>query len=168
MNTEQPSILLAQSPDASWMRYLKMTLNTHSEYSLWSRVLILHHTPFLPLRPHASRCKLSTSQVMQTVQPSNTATNMSSGGIRAGNWCHMREKIILFTSWCIERCQQGMFTREWKISKLDRSKYWATYKWNSMTITPRTHKHHSSGASSLADVAVIVNINAEVSLQLIY
>jgi len=57
------------------MRSLKTRLRSHGEDNLRRRALLWHLIPVVPLRPHASRSKLSSSHVVPTVQPSNMATN---------------------------------------------------------------------------------------------
>ena len=52
-----------------------MRVSTRGEDSLRRWALLWHHIPLLPLRPHASLSKLSSSQVVPTVQPSNMAAN---------------------------------------------------------------------------------------------
>jgi len=54
-----------------------------------------------------------------------------------------------------------------KLYTMDGSTYWAKNECNTMIIGPRTHKDPSSGANSPSDVAVTVNINAELNLSLI-
>ena len=75
MNTKRPSLHLAQPPSTSIMRSLEKRFSTRGDDSLRRRALLWHHIPLLALRPHASRSKLSSFQVVPTVQPSNTATN---------------------------------------------------------------------------------------------
>jgi hypothetical protein len=75
MNTKRPSLHLAELPGTSQMTSLEMSLSPRGENSFPLWVLLLHHTSLLPLRPRVSRSKLSRSQVVPTVQPSNTATN---------------------------------------------------------------------------------------------
>jgi hypothetical protein len=53
-----------------------------------------------------------------------------------------------------------------KVYAIDGLKYCAKNECNTMIITPRRHKHPSSGANSPSDVAVTVNINPEVNLSL--
>jgi hypothetical protein len=75
MNTTQPSHHLEQPPGTSWMSSLKTRFSAHGEDSLQCWALLWHHIPLLVLRPHASRSKLSSFQVVPTVQLFNTATN---------------------------------------------------------------------------------------------
>jgi len=86
-NTHQPSVHLAEPHATPWMTTLKTRFCTHGENSLWSWALFLHRISFLPLRPHAFPSKLSSSQVVATVQPSNTATNTKQWK-STRNWCH--------------------------------------------------------------------------------
>ena len=79
-NTKWPSLHFAQSQCTAWMTSLKKRFRACCEESLRLLALLLHHTPPLPLRPVASRSKLSSAQVVPTVQPSNTRTNTLSGG----------------------------------------------------------------------------------------
>jgi hypothetical protein len=53
------------------------------------------------------------------------------------------------------------------IYTMDGSKYCAKNECNTMRIAPRTHKDPSSGANRPADVAVLVNMNAEFDQSLI-
>jgi len=101
MNTHRPSLLFAHPPGTSWMRSLKTSFSTRGEASLRCQALLLHNTRLLLLRSCASRSKLSSSQVVPTVQPSNTATNMPSGGKSTCNWCHRIENRSLFALWCV-------------------------------------------------------------------
>jgi len=82
---------LAQPPGTSWTTSLEMRFSTQGEDSLHHRALLLHHIPHLPLRPRASQSKQSSSQVIPTVQPSNTATNRPSGGTSTCNCDHKLE-----------------------------------------------------------------------------
>ena len=75
MNTKRPSLHVAHPPSTSGMRSLETRSSTRGDDTLRHRALLWHHIPHLPLRPRASRSKLSSSQVVPTVQPSNTATN---------------------------------------------------------------------------------------------
>jgi len=77
MNTQQPSLHLGQPLGTSWMMSFKMRFSISDEDSLRCRVLVWYLIPLLGLRPHASRSKLSSSLIVPTVQPSNTATNAS-------------------------------------------------------------------------------------------
>jgi len=54
-----------------------------------------------------------------------------------------------------------------KIYKIDGSKYCAKNECNTMISMPEWHKHPSSGANSLSDVGVSVNINAEFNLHIL-
>jgi hypothetical protein len=60
-----------------------------------------------------------------------------------------------------------MSTGKLKIYPMQGAKYCAKNKGNTMIIAPRWHKHTSSGAKRLLDVAVTVNINAQFNLSLI-
>jgi hypothetical protein len=53
------------------------------------------------------------------------------------------------------------------IYTIDGSKYCVKNECNRMIIEPRMHKDHSSGVNRPSDVAVTVNINAEMNLSLI-
>jgi len=74
-NTKRPWRHLAELPGTSWTTCLETRFSTRGEDSIPRRALHWHHTSVLPLRPRASRSKLSSSQVVPTVLPSNTATN---------------------------------------------------------------------------------------------
>jgi len=100
MNTNWPSLRLAQSPGTPWMRCLDTRFSTCGEESSWHWALLLDHTPLLPLRPHATQSKQSSFQVAATVQPSNPAINMPSGGKRTANWCHKIANTSLFSLRC--------------------------------------------------------------------
>jgi len=76
MNPKRPSLHLAQPPGSSGMRSLGTGFSTRGEDTFQPWALLWHHIPLLPLRPRASRHKLSSSQVVPTVQPSITATNV--------------------------------------------------------------------------------------------
>jgi len=99
-DTKWPSLHLVQPTGTSLTRSLETRVSTQGDESLWCRALVLHHTPLLPLRPRASRSTLCSSQVIQTVQPSNTATNSPSGGKSTRNWCHRIENTSLFALRC--------------------------------------------------------------------
>jgi len=74
-NTKRPSHHLAEPPGTSLMRSIGTRFSTRGDGSLRRRALLWHLIPLLPLRPRASRSKLSSYLVVPTVQPSNTATN---------------------------------------------------------------------------------------------
>jgi len=95
-NTTWPTLHLAQPPGTSWLRCLEKKFSTQSVEHVWCRALLLHRTPRLPLRPCASWNKLSSSEVVPTVQPSNTATNTHSCGKSTWHWCHRIENTWLF------------------------------------------------------------------------
>jgi hypothetical protein len=61
----------------------------------------------------------------------------------------------------------GISTGKLNIYTIDSLKYCTKNKCNMMIITPRRHKHPSSGANGPSDVAVTVNINAEINLSII-
>jgi len=79
-NTIRPSLHLAQPPGTWDMRIHKMRFSTHGENSLRLQALRLDDTQSVLHRPHTSPSKLSSSQVVPTVQPCNSATNMCSSG----------------------------------------------------------------------------------------
>jgi hypothetical protein len=62
---------------------------------------------------------------------------------------------------------RGISAWKLKIHKIDGSKYCAKNNCNMMLITPRWHKHPSSGANRSSDVAATVNINDQFNLSLI-
>jgi len=74
-NTKRCSIHFAAPRGTSWTTSLETRFSIHGEDSLQRRVLHYHLILLLPLGPHASRSKLSRSQIVPTMQPSNTATN---------------------------------------------------------------------------------------------
>jgi len=74
-NTKRPSLRLAEPPGTSLMASFETIVSTRPAGNLPHLSLHLHHTSCLPLRPLASLSKLSSSQVVPTVQPSNMATN---------------------------------------------------------------------------------------------
>jgi len=74
-NTKWPSLHLAQPRGTSWMRSLETRFWTRGEDSLRRGVLLWHLIQHFLLRPRASQSKLSSSQVVLTLQPSNTASN---------------------------------------------------------------------------------------------
>jgi len=164
MNTKRPSVHLPQPLGTIWMRILEMRFSTCTEECLRRRALLLHHTPLLPLKPHASRSTLSSSQVVPTVQPLNTATNTPSGGKSTCTWCHWIENTSLFALRCFYRCQRAISTRKLKICTIDSSKYCAMNDCSTMISVPRIHQHPSSGANIPSDIAVTVNFNAEINL----
>jgi len=100
MNIKRPSLHLAQPPGTSWMGSLKTRFSTHGEVSLKCPALLLQCIPPLPLRSCTSPSKFSSSQVVPTLQPSNTATNMPSGGKSTCNWCHRIANTSLFALQC--------------------------------------------------------------------
>ena len=85
MNTKRPSLHLAKSPGTSNMRSLKTRVSTCGEECLPCLALLWHHMSLLPLGPCTFRNKLSSSQVVPTVGPSNMVTNTPSGGKRRRN-----------------------------------------------------------------------------------
>jgi len=159
-NTKHPSLYLAQPPGTLCMTSLKTRFSTRGEGCLWCQALLVHHTPLLPLRTHPSRSKLTSSQVLPNVQPSNTASNTPSVGKRTNHWYHRIENTSLFALRCFELCQSRISTGNLKIYKIDGSKHSAKIKCNTMISVPRRHKHTSSGANRPSHVAVTVNINA--------
>jgi len=163
-NTKQPSLHLALPPGTSWPRCLDTRSSTRSEVCFQRWELGLHHSPLVPLRPHASRSTLSCSPVVPTGQPSSKATNMPSGGKRSCNWCHRLENTSLFALRGVVLCQWGICTGKLKIYKMTGSKYCAKKKCNTMIPAPRRHKHPSSSPNRPADVATTVNINDEFNL----
>jgi len=74
-NTKRPSLHLAEPPGTSRMRSLETRFSTRGDGNIRRQALLWHLVPLLPLRPRASRSKLSSSLVVPTVQPSDTATN---------------------------------------------------------------------------------------------
>jgi len=76
----RPNLHFLQPPGTSLQRSFETRFCTRSEETLHCPALLVHHTPLLPLRPRASPCKLSCSQVVPTVQLCNIATNTPSGG----------------------------------------------------------------------------------------
>jgi len=54
-----------------------------------------------------------------------------------------------------------------KIDTIDSLKHFAKNECNTMITTPRGNKHPSSGANRPSDVAVTVDINAELNLSVI-
>jgi len=83
-----PSLHLAQPTGTSSVRSLETGYSNWGEESLRHRVLLLHHTQLLPIRPPASHSKLSSSHIVPTLQPSNTATTMPTGRKSTCNRCH--------------------------------------------------------------------------------
>jgi len=164
MNTKWPSLHLAKPPGTSWMRCLETRFGTQRDEILWCYVLLLHHTTLLLLRSHASRTKLSSSQVVPTVQPTNTTTNMSSHRKCTLNQRHWIANTSLFALRCCKLYQRWISTGKMKIYTIDGSKYCTKNEYNSMIPVPRSHKHPSSGANRPSVVAVTVNINAEFNL----
>jgi hypothetical protein len=74
-NTKRRSLHPATPPGTSGTTSLETRFSTRREDNFQCRALLWHLIPLLPLRPHPSRSKLSSSQVVPTVQPSNMATN---------------------------------------------------------------------------------------------
>jgi len=99
--TKRPTLHLAQPPGTSWWWSIETRFSTRGDESLWHRMLLVNYTPHWLLRPCASWSKLSGSQVVPTVQPSNAATNTPSGGKSTLNWYHMIENKSLFALWCM-------------------------------------------------------------------
>jgi len=122
-NTKRASHQLAQLPRSWLTTSLDTRLSTCSEDNFPRRVLLLHKTPLFPLRPGASRSKLSSSQVVPTVQASNTATNTPSSGDSIRNWCHRIANSSVFALWCCYFCQSWISTRKLKLYTMDGSKY---------------------------------------------
>jgi len=141
-----------------------MRLGTRGKDRLWCPALRLHPIPLSPLWPRASQSKLRCSQVVPTVQPSNTATNTPNNGIITRNRCHRIENTSLFALQCLFLYKWGISTGKLKIYTIDDSKYCTKSECNSMITAPIRHNHPSSGAHRLSDVAVGVNVNAEGNL----
>jgi len=78
-NKKRPSLNLAQPPGTPAMRILERRFSTDGEESLQCWALLSHLAPLSPLRAHASRSILRSTQVILTVQPSNATTKMPSG-----------------------------------------------------------------------------------------
>jgi len=99
-NTQWPWYHLAQWPGTSWTRIIMTGSSTHCEECFRCWALRLHHTlPWL-LGTLTSRSKLSTSQVVPTVQTSNTPTNTPGSGKSSPNWCHRIKNMSLFALRC--------------------------------------------------------------------
>ena len=167
-NTKRPSLHLVQPQGTSWMTSLKMRFSICGEDSLRCWVMLLHCTPLVPLRPRASRSKLSSSYIVPTVQPSNTASNNASGGKSTCNWGHRIENTSLFSLGCLWLCQRDISTGKLKIYTMIGSKYCAKNECNAITFWPRWYKHSSSGANKPSDIAVTVDMNAEFNRSLIW
>jgi len=75
MNAKRPSLHHAQPPGTSWMRSLETRFSPCGEQCLRRQALLVPHRPPVQLWPRASRCKLSSSQVVPNAHPSNTPTN---------------------------------------------------------------------------------------------
>jgi len=143
------------------MRSWQITFYTYGEEGLWRWVLLLNYSPLLPLRHGTSQSKLSCSQVVPTVQPSNMVTNMPSGGKDTCNRYHRMEIMSVFTLQSIQLSQRGTSTGKLKIYRINSSKYYSKSRCSTMITTTRMHKCPSSGANRPSDFAVTVNINAE-------
>jgi len=91
-----------------------------------------------------------------------------SSGECTWNWCHRIENTSMFALRCFWLCQRGISSGKLTIYSIEGSKYCARHECNTMIITPRWHKHPSSGANGPSDVAVTVNINAQFNLSLIW
>jgi len=141
-----------------------MRFCTRGQESLWHWALLWQLTLNLQLRCHASRSKLSGSQVVPTVEASNTATNTPSSGKSTRNYNHGIENTSLFTMQNFRLWQSGISCGKLKINRIDGLMYCAKNECNSMITAPRRHKHPSSGAHRLRDVAVTVNIKAQFNL----
>jgi len=168
MIMKQPSLHQAQPRGTLWMRNLETWFGTRSEESWRLEALHLHHIPLVLLRHRASQSKLSSAQVVTTVQPSKMATNTPSGGKNTHNRWHRIQNTSLFDLRGFELCRRSISSGKLKIYKIDRSKYCAMNQCNSIIHAPRRQNHPSSGANRPSDVAVIVNINAQFNLSLIW
>jgi len=166
-NTKRPSVHHAQPLGTLWTTSLETRSSTPGEDSSRRQAFLLHHTPLWPLLPRASRSKQSSSQVVPTVQPANTATNLPSGGKYTRNWCHTIENTSLFGLRCVYLCPRGITTGKLKIYTIDGLKYFARTECNTMIIAPRRHKHPSSSANRPSDISGTVHTNAEFNLSLI-
>jgi len=74
-NTKQPGQHLAEPCGTSWTKSFKKRFITLGEDNIQHWAFHCHLVSLLPLRPPASRCKLTSSLVIPAVQPSNMATN---------------------------------------------------------------------------------------------
>jgi len=167
-NTKWPSLHCAQPPVSWWMRILEMRGCTCGEECFRCEELLLHATLRETLWPCAARRNLSSSHLVPPVQPSNTATNAASSGMITHNWCYSIVITSLFTLRCFYLCQWVTSTTKLMIYTIDGSKYCAKNECNTMITTLRRHKHPSSGANRPSDIAVTVNINAELNLSSIW
>jgi len=84
-NTKRPSLNLAQPPGTPAMRILEKRFSPDGEDCFQCWALLSHLAPLSPLRARTSRSILRRSQVVLTVQPSNAATRMPSGGVSTRN-----------------------------------------------------------------------------------
>jgi len=167
MNTKRPILHLAQPPGTSWMRSLEMRFSTRGEDSLRRWALLWHHIPLLPLRPSASRSTLSSSEVVPCVQPSNTATNAKQWKKHTQLMSYDGKYVIVCFAMLLA-LPKGISNRKLKIYTIDGSKYCAKNECNTMILAPRWHKHHWSGANGPSEVAVTVNIYAQLNLSSIW
>jgi hypothetical protein len=62
---------------------------------------------------------------------------------------------------------RGIYTGKLKIYNINSLKDRAKHECNKIIIVPRMHKHPTSGANTPSDIAVTVNINAQVNLSLV-
>jgi len=77
------------------------------------------------------------------------------------------ENTALFDLRCFQVFQRGISTGRLKIYTINSSKYCVMNECNTTIIALRGLKHPSRGANWPSDVAVTVNINAELNLSLI-
>jgi len=166
--TDGISLHFTQLRGTSWTRSLETRYSSSAEDCSRCRALLLHHTLLSLPRPLASQIKLSSSQVVWTVQPSNMASNTPSGGQCTHHWCHKMRNLSFFAPRSLYLCHPGISTGKLKIYTIDCSRYCAKNECNTVMVAPRRHKHPLSGANSPSDVAVIVNINPKINLSSIW
>jgi len=106
--------------------------------------------------------------VVPTVQRSNTATNLPNGAKSTRKWRYRIDNMSLDAFRYISLCQRGISTGKLIIWTIDCWKYCAKNHWKTKRIVRRRPKHPTRGANSLSDVAVIVTINAEFDISLIW
>jgi len=100
-NIKRPSLHHTKPPGTSEKRNIQSRFRTCRAAMCQQWGLLLNYTPFVPLRPCASLNKWSCSQVVQTVQPSNTASNTHSVGNSTQYWRRWIENTSLFTFRCL-------------------------------------------------------------------
>jgi len=135
-----------------------------TEHSVTTQTAGLLPRPVADTRLDLSQSKLRSSQVIPTVQPSNSATNMSPSINCMCNWCHRIQNMSLFPLRCANLCHRAFPTKNVKIYTINKSKLCANKLHHTMLIWLRMYNHRSPGANGPLYGSVTVNITAQFNM----